>query len=265
VTAADEGREGVDAAWAGRPLPDPGFAGDDGAADAELAQALRELAAGAAVGPGLLARLASARLLVPVVAVLEDSHTGPDGRRTDKRSSMASVTVRAPDGRRSLVAFTSTAALSAWRADARPIAADGRRVAQAALAEGVDALVVDPAGPVPFAVADAELRVLALAADPTAPLHADPAVAAAVSAVCAGEPAVVLAALRPGEPTGVRVVVVADDTLSAEGFADLAARLPGSLAGSPALRARVEALQVAFVAPAQAQSVPAPAVVYRRR
>lgn len=254
----------VDSPPPGRALPDPGFAGDDGLADPALAAALSGLAAGTTSGTGLIALLASARLLVPVVAVLEESETGPDGRTSDKRSSMASVTVQAADGTRSLVAFTSTASLQAWRREARPIAADGRRVAQAALAEGADALVVDPSGPVPFAVADAELRVLALAADPTAPPHEDPAVASAVAHVCAGEPAVLAAALQAGEPAGVRVVLVVDDTIPVEDFRLLASRLPHALAGSPALRARAGALQVALVPPGQAPGEQDAVVVHRR-
>ncbi len=248
----------------GRSLPDPAFAGDDGTVDPELASALSDLAAGTGSGTRLIALLASARLLVPVVAVLEVGETGPEGRHRDKQSSMASVTVRAADGTRSLVAFTCTASLRAWRREARPIPADGRRVAQAALAEGADALVIDPAGPVPFAVADAELRALALAADPAAPPHADLAVASAVADICAGELAVVSATLQGAEPTGVRVVLVVDDAVPIEEFRALVLRLQQALAGSMALRALVGELQVAVVPPTDAPAASAGPTAYRR-
>jgi SseB protein N-terminal domain len=162
---------------------------------------------------------------------------------------MASVTMLAPDGTRSLLAFTSTESLRAWRVDARPIAAEAWRVAQATLAEGADVLLVDSSGPVPFAVEGAELRALALGADPTLPPHLDDAVAAAVGSVCAAEPAVLEAWLEAGAPTGVRVVVVVDDTIPIEDFRALVPRLNGALAASAVLRARAGALQVALVPP----------------
>ena len=138
--------------FAGVRLPDPGFAGDDGSADPALAGALAEHAAGALSSHDVVAALAGARLLVPVVAVLDEAEVGADGLRRDKDSHMATVSLLNPDGRRGLLAFTSTATLAAWQSDARPVAATSQRVAQAALQEGADAVLLDVAGPVPFPV-----------------------------------------------------------------------------------------------------------------
>jgi hypothetical protein len=252
----------TDPRFAGRGVPDPGFPDDDGTADPAVVHALQALAAGGGDASTLLRALAGARLLVPVVAVLEEAEVGADGLRHEKTSSMASVTVLAPDGRRALVAFTSTQSLRTWRADARPIAAEAWRVAQATLAEGADVLLVDASGPVPFAVEGAELRALALGADPTLPPHLDDGVASAVASVCAGEPSVLEAWLEAGDPKGVRVVVVVDDTIPIEDFRALVPRLNGALAAAPVLRARAEALQVALVPPSMP---PASGVVAFRR
>ncbi|MYS20752.1 MULTISPECIES: SseB family protein, partial [unclassified Streptomyces] len=107
-------------------MPDPGFADDDGSAAPALAAALADYArdrttprAGAAER-AVVAALHGARLLVPVVALLGEAETGPDGLRREKTSDMAVPTIQAPDGRRALPAFTSTASLARWRPDARP-------------------------------------------------------------------------------------------------------------------------------------------------
>src|SRR5689334_10759008 len=106
-----------------RAIPDPGFAGDGGEADPTLA---RSLAAYDGRDDGdVLAALQTARVLVPVVAVLGEVEYGPgsgaDGLAHDKTSDMATVLLTRPDGRTGLLAFTSTEALGARRADARPV------------------------------------------------------------------------------------------------------------------------------------------------
>jgi type III secretion system (T3SS) SseB-like protein len=142
-----------------RTIPDPGFAGDVGDADPDLAAALAaydrspgDLEAHRAV----LGRLHGARLLVPVVALLgemEGDH--------EKTSDMAAVLMKGRDGRTALLAFTSNAALEAWDPEARPVPVTTRHAAQAALQEGADALLIDVAGPVMFVVEGAALRALA--------------------------------------------------------------------------------------------------------
>ncbi len=144
-----------------RTIPDPAFAGDDGSADPALADVLAQYAKGSQNGRALVAALRNARLLVPVVAVLESTQASAEEPQQEKDSSMATVTVLAPDGRKALLAFTSVQGLAAWRADARPVPVRGAQAAQAALADNCDTLLVDTAGPVAFALTGPELQVLA--------------------------------------------------------------------------------------------------------
>ena len=145
----------------GSRIPDPGFAGDDGAADATLAAALAEYGSGNGGDTGVLVALGSSRLLVPVVALLGSVEYDDAGRAHEKTSDMAAVLLTRPDGRRGLLAFTSTASLAAWDADARPVAASAATAAQAAVQQQADALVIDVAGPVRYAVEGDDLHGVA--------------------------------------------------------------------------------------------------------
>lgn len=181
--------------------PDQRFRDDDGAAEPRLAAALAAYAAGQEGEYAVLAALARARLLVPVVAAVtatEDT-TVPDGRalRREKATDMTIPMLTGRDGRRAIVAFTSLDALNRWRPDARPLPAGAEQVCQAATAEAAHAVVVDVAGPVPLVVEGA--RLAALAAARPAPLPADdPDVRAAVDAVVAEDPDIAAAVLVNG-------------------------------------------------------------------
>jgi hypothetical protein len=136
----------------GCPVPE-----DTGAADPALADALAAYAADPAREPEVLAALAEARLLVPVVAELaRDAHgseTGVDGLVRDKAADMATVLMRGADGRLALLAFTGLESLHRWDPDARPVPVPARTAALAALQDGAEALLIDVAGPVPYAAA----------------------------------------------------------------------------------------------------------------
>lgn len=143
-----------------RSLPDPGFAGDDGAADPALAEALAAYGRAASTPlaaqahHGVLSLLQDARVLVPVVATGDD-HSG------ERTSDMAAVLMTGRDGRTALLAFTGTAGLAAWDAAARPVPVSARQAAQAALQDQASALLLDVAGPVLFVVEGADLDSLA--------------------------------------------------------------------------------------------------------
>ena len=145
----------------GSRIPDPGFAGDDGSADPTLATALAAYDAGSADRAQVLAALTRARLLVPVVALLGEVEHDDQGLALEKTSDMAAVLITRPDGRRGLLAFTGTATMRAWDADARPVPVSAATAALAAVQQEADALVVDLAGPVRFAVEGDDLRGLA--------------------------------------------------------------------------------------------------------
>ncbi len=134
---------------------------DIGSADRRVAAALAGYAAGTDGPDAVLAALAQSRLLVPVVAVLDETGMAAGGARIDKSSHMATVSTTGLDGRRGLLAFTSLESLRRWQPDARPVPAPASAVAAAALDQGAGAIVVDLAGPVMFAVEGAHLQALA--------------------------------------------------------------------------------------------------------
>ncbi len=189
-------------------LIQPQFPDDDGAADPRLSDALAGYAVGRVGEHAVLEVLYDSRLLVPVVALLSDDlpaggddfpgpprdQAAPGELRREKESEMAIPTLIGADGRRGVLAFTSLETLARWRADARPVPVTARQACQAAISEHAQALVVDVAGPVPFAVDGLRLRLLADGSS-IPPPHEDPEVLAAIEAAFDSEPGV----------TGVRV------------------------------------------------------------
>jgi hypothetical protein len=145
-----------------RSIPDPGFAGDAGAADPALAAALAAYAddPGARHHP-TLAVLQDARLLVPVVAMAGEVEYDERGLARDKTSDMATVLMRGRDGRTALLAFTGNGSLRSWDPQARPVPVTAARAAQAAVSDGAAALLVDVTGPVRFVVEGGDLNALA--------------------------------------------------------------------------------------------------------
>ena len=149
----------------GLTVPDPGFAGDTGAPDPAVAEALASYAADPGEYVGALDAISRSRLLVPVVAVAEEVEIDEAGLAHDKSSEMAAVLLRGADGRLALLAFTSIEALQGWRPDARPVPVAARDAAQAALSEEAAVLLVDVAGPVKLVVQGEALDLLARVGD----------------------------------------------------------------------------------------------------
>lgn len=155
------------------------FTGDTGAVDPTLRAALNSFAKRTATDRDVLAVLGGVRLLIPVVALAAETSTDADGRTREKRSDVALPIMVGEDGRRGVLAFTCVDAMHRWRRDARPVPAYVEEACQAALDEGADALVIDVAGPVTYAVEDYFLR--AFAHDGSVPeAKADPHVLAAI-------------------------------------------------------------------------------------
>ncbi|PSJ28429.1 hypothetical protein B7P34_12565 [Streptosporangium nondiastaticum] len=218
-------------------IPDPGFSDDDGSADAELTAALAAWSAERDRGAEarVLAALRGARLLVPVVAVLGEVETGPDGLKREKTSDMAVPTLQAPDGRKALPAFTSIESLARWRADARPVAVPLHQALQAAAHEKADTIVLDMAGPVPYQLTGPALLALAEGRESADPLT-DPAVAEALRTVLTAEPAVRRAHLVPSrEADGTLALALAGEA-EASGAVQ---RIAEALASDEVLRARL--------------------------
>ena len=91
---------------------------------------------------------------------------------------MATVLLTGRDGRQALLGFTGLDSLAAWRADARPVPVSARDAARSALQEEAAALLLDVAGPTPYAVEGEALRGLArgwsIVATPEGPAWAAP-------------------------------------------------------------------------------------------
>lgn len=144
-----------------RRIPDPGFPNDDGAGDPDLRSALAAYAADPSHQVDVLLALPTARLLVPVVAVLGEVEVDAQGLAHDKTSDMATALLTGQDGRQALLAFTGLDTLAAWRADARPVPVTAALAATSAIQEGAAALVLDVAGPTTYAVEGEVLEGLA--------------------------------------------------------------------------------------------------------
>jgi hypothetical protein len=169
------------------------FRGDDGSADPVVRQALDAYAEGQGSEYAALRALAASRLLVPVVAVLNE--TDETGTR-EKSSEMALPTLIGADGRPAIIAFTSAETLARWRPDARPMPAEADRVWQAAVAEKA-AVVIDLAGPVQLVVEGARLEALASGEPPPVP-YEDPDIHALIAEIIAGYPAITGVRIGPG-------------------------------------------------------------------
>ena len=206
--------------------------GDRGHADPNVTATLSAFHQALATEQEALLAVASARLLVPVVAVLSfpprasvDEATG-----AEKESEMALPTLIGNDGRAAIIAFTGLETMTRWRRDARPVPTPAARVWHAAITEG-QAVVIDVAGPVPLVVEGARLEALAAGEAPPPP-HEDPDVRAVIEHAVAAEPAVIECALAPATQGGdlavmLRVATEADaDAEAARRAAEvIAARL----------------------------------------
>lgn len=239
--------------WSGRVLTGTGFDDDTGAADPALARALadgRGDARGTAGGEErVVAAVADARLLVPVVAVPGEVDTSAGPLAVDVSSDMAVVTLTAPDGTRALPAFTSLDTLARWDPQARPVPVGAARAAQAAVQEGCQVIVLDPVRPgtPPGEAGQAYVlrgsMVWALAMGrPWCPAHEDGAVAAAVAAALQG-----IAAVRghslAGEPGGaLRIELDLAAGLDQAAVQDLVTGIGQRIAADGEVRARIDAL-----------------------
>ncbi|MEG9247651.1 SseB family protein [Arthrobacter sp. Soc17.1.1.1] len=196
-------------AWAGRDLSGPdnplhAFDDDDGSADHALTAAVAGLlgaSEGAVDQPGpreraVFAALTTARVFIPIVARLGQEAEGVAGLAADKEAEMALVTLTAPDGRKALPVFSSTAALTRWHAEARPVAAYAARAALAAAAEDAELMVLDPGGEVTVVLRRPAVWALARQIGWT-PSYEDADLASLVATAAGAVPDILSVALRP--------------------------------------------------------------------
>jgi hypothetical protein len=198
--------EPADTRPGGLRIPDPGFAGDAGDADAGLAAAQRAYAADTARLPEVLAALHRSRVLAPVVALLGETGTNEAGLRVDKTSDIALPLLDDGSGHRAVPVFSGLDALARWDPAARPVPVEGARAAAVALDEGAEALVLDVAGPLPVVLGLPEVRALAEGRGRVA-AYADAELARLLSRVLAAEPEVTAAWLAPHVGVDARLTV----------------------------------------------------------
>lgn len=235
----------------GRALPPSSpFAGDDGSADPRLAEVLAEHALGRAGLADVVAALVPTRVLVPVLAELEQVGTVVhDGHEhtVDKEASAGVVALRTPDGRTALPVFTGVDAMRRWRPDARPVPSDVPRAALSAVGEGWEVVVVDPAGPVTVVLPRTAVYALAQGRA-WAPAVRDDAVdedvRAAVRAALAPVRLVVRADAVPGTRAEVAVELSLVPGLDRTGLDRVLAQVNAALAGDPTVAERVDSLEL---------------------
>lgn len=235
---------------AGRELPPSSpFSADDGSADAGVERALSAYGAGGALGD-VVAALAGTRVLVPVVAELDVAgtvvHEG-HAHTVDKEASAGIVALQAPDGRTALPVFTSVAAMTRWRADARPVPSDVQRAALSAVQEGWEVVVVDAGGPVTALLPRPAVWALAqgVAWEPAvAGDEVHPDVRDAVRRALAGVPGPVAVDALPGRRAEVAVELVLPPGLDRAALDALLARVNAALAADDVVAERVDSLEL---------------------
>ncbi|MDX2375710.1 SseB family protein [Microbacterium sp. LRZ72] len=185
--------------WEGRAFRDNPHTGDDGTAPPSLLAAIADFRSGRCGAEHVVDALRTVRLLIPLVAERGDEGLSPTGQTVDKTQELSIVTVAAPDGRTVMPAFTSVTAMTVWDAAARPIPTPGVRVAQAAVGEGTDLIVVDPGSETEFVVRRPAVWALAHG-EPWRPPHTSEAVRAAFLESISSELAAVDVHLAAGDP-----------------------------------------------------------------
>ncbi|WP_100811236.1 SseB family protein [Microbacterium sp. BR1] len=151
-TGHTHGADSAGVPWEGRAFQPNPHADDDGSAPEAFLAALAAFRAGEVGQAAVVDALRAVRLLVPLIAERGETGVAPSGLTVDKTQELSIVTVAAPDGRTVLPAFSSVAAMQAWDASARPIPTPVARVAQAAVGEGTDLIVVDPGSETEFVI-----------------------------------------------------------------------------------------------------------------
>ena len=193
------GSDSAGVPWEGRSFDRAESSSDDGSAPAKLLEALKRFRTRELGEAEVVDEIRVSRLLIPLVAHAGDVGAWPSGLVVDKTQELSIITVAGPDGRSVLPAFTSVAAMAKWNPKARPIPADGVRVALAAASEGTDLVVLDATTETEFAIRRPALWAIAQAL-PWQPSYLDEEVLAEFMAAADGENAIVAIQLAPGDP-----------------------------------------------------------------
>lgn len=238
--------------WAGRRFEANRFAADDGTAPAAWLAAVRRFRLGEIRISDVIAELHRTRLLIPLVAHLEQGETTSGGLTADKAAELATVTVATPDGQRALPVFSSVQAMQAWNPDARPVPAEAPRVALAAAGEHTPRVVVDPGTESEFVVRWPALEALATG-ETWRPAIEDPRVLDAFLRPAAELPSIKSLVLVPGDPhsrlAGPEILVQLEviDGLEAADLQEMADWLGEQWRADEMIMAEVDSIGVRFV------------------
>lgn len=193
--------------WAGRSFEPNAFADDDGSAPRQLEAALRTFHAldveseeRTRALQNVIDAIGSSRFLIPLVAEAGDVGETAEGLKVDKTQELSVVSVRGPGGQKVLPVFSSVEAMSAWRQDARPVPADGQRVALAAAGDHCEWVVIDPGSDTEIILRRPVLEAIAKGMK-WVPNWVDSDLIAIFGDSVANETAVKSISLKPGDPT----------------------------------------------------------------
>ncbi len=187
------------------------------------------------------------RLLIPLLAQLDESAAADSESGAATSSEFSIVLVSAPDGRRVLPVFSSVETMAHWNPAARPSPASGPRVALAAASEQTDLVVIDPGSSTEFAVRRPALWAIAQE-QPWTPSFRDQVVLEEFLRLCAGEDSVNALQLAPADPNArlagpeLLVQLTLSPGLDREALDALLARLQERWATSEVIAERVDSL-----------------------
>jgi hypothetical protein len=243
------GADSAGTPWQGRSFEDSPTSDDDGSAPPKLLEAIRRFRSRELGEAEVVDELRRSRLLVPLIAELGESEVAVGGHVVDKSQELSIVTVSGPDGRPVLPAFTSVAAMSHWNPLARPIPANGVRVALAAASEGTDLVVIDATSDTEFAVRRPALWAMAQG-ERWQPSYLDEDVLAEFMVAADGQEAMLAIQLAPGDPdarlAGPELLVQLSlvDGLDDAALGELLARAQDRWSASELIAARVDSMIV---------------------
>lgn len=238
--------------WAGRSFEANPHAYDNGAAPAELAAAVGAFHAGDAELDAVVEAFRTARLLIPLVAEAGDIGETDDGRIVDKTQELAIVTVATPDGRTALPVFSSVDAMAAWNPQARPVPADGVRVALAAAGEGTPLVILDPGSPTHLVLRRPALWAIAKS-EPWVPAHLNEQLGRVVHASVLEEPSVRGVTLGTADPDAqlagaeLEIELLLDPGLDADALNALLERMASRWYADPSFAEQVDQIGLKVV------------------
>lgn len=247
--------------WAGRTFEhhETAFASDDGETPDSLRDAVDRLrqAASASSLTGLadahaavIEVLGTVRVLVPLLAEAGAVGVTPEGRKVEKTQELSIVTVSAPDGRRVMPVFSSTASMRAWNPEARPIPVPMPQAAVAAASEQTDLIIIDAGSPdQELGIRRTELESVAHGR-PRMPAWANRDVEHEFERIAATEPRIEQLRLAPGDPRArllapeVDVLLRLTPGLDRTQLEDVVASLQAQFAASDTIANEVDSLRI---------------------